>query len=86
MGRVRSDSLELRRQLDLANQERKCRILGPAPAPLSRLKGEHRFQILIKSRSRKNLREIADTALKSAADNGINLRSINLEIDPVSIM
>jgi primosomal protein N' (replication factor Y) len=86
LGRVRADSLELRRQLDLANQERKCRILGPAPAPLSRLKGEHRFQILIKSRSRKNLREIADTALKSAADNGINLRSINLEIDPVSIM
>ncbi len=86
LDRVRSDSLELRRQLDLANQDRKCRILGPAPAPLSRLKGEHRFQMLIKSRSRKNLREIADAALKSVADNGINLRSINLEIDPVSIM
>ncbi|HEX6718511.1 MAG TPA: primosomal protein N', partial [Pyrinomonadaceae bacterium] len=86
LGRVRNDSLELRKQLDRVNQDRKCRILGPAPAPLSRLKGEHRFQILIKSRSRKNLREVADAALKSAADNGINLRSINLEIDPVSIM
>jgi primosomal protein N' (replication factor Y) (superfamily II helicase) len=86
LGRVRSDSLELRRQLDLANQDRKCRILGPAPAPLSRLKGEHRFQLLIKSRSRRNLRELADAALKSLGDSGINLRSINLEIDPVSIM
>lgn len=83
LGRVRSDSLELRKQLDLANQDRKCRILGPAPAPLSRLKGEHRFQLLIKSRSRKNLREVADAALKAVT---INLRSINLEIDPVSIM
>ena len=83
LGRVRSDSLELRKQLDLANQERKCRILGPAPAPLSRLKGEHRFQLLIKSRSRKNLREVADTAMKAVE---INPRSINLEIDPVSIM
>jgi primosomal protein N' (replication factor Y) len=86
LGRVRADSLELRRQLDLVNQDRKCRILGPAPAPLSRLKGEHRFQMLIKSRSRKNLREIADAAMKSVAESGVNLRSINLEIDPVSIM
>ena len=86
LGRVRADSLELRKQLDLANQDRKSRILGPAPAPLSRLKGEHRFQLLIKSRSRKHLREVADAALKSAGESGINLRAINLEIDPVSIM
>ena len=86
LGRVRSDSLELRKQLDAVNQERKCRVLGPAPAPLSRLKGEHRFQLLIKSRSRKHLREVADTALKKAAESGMNLRTVNLEIDPVSIM
>jgi primosomal protein N' (replication factor Y) len=86
LGRVRSDSLELRKQLDAANGERKCRVLGPAPAPLSRLKGEHRFQLLIKSRSRKHLREVADAALKKAADGGMNVRAVNLEIDPVSIM
>ncbi len=82
LNRVRTDSLELRKQLDAANEERKCRILGPAPAPLARLKAEHRFQLLIKSRSRKQVREIADAALKTVT----NLRSINLEIDPVSIM
>jgi primosomal protein N' (replication factor Y) len=86
LGKVRNDSLELRKQLDAVNRERKCRVLGPAPAPLSRLKGEHRFQLLIKSRSRKDLREIADAALRAVADGGVNLRSINLEIDPVSIM
>ena len=86
LGKVRNDSLELRKQLDLVNQERRCRVLGPAPAPLSRLKGEHRFQILIKSRSRKELREMADKALNAMAEQGVNLRSINLEIDPVSIM
>jgi primosomal protein N' (replication factor Y) len=86
LSRVRADSLELRKQLDLVNQDRRSRVLGPAPAPLSRLKGEHRFQILIKSRSRKNLREIADAAMKAIAAGGVNLRSINLEIDPVSIM
>ena len=86
LGKVRNDSLELRKQLDLVNQERKCRVLGPAPAPLSRLKGEHRFQLLIKSRSRKDLRDLADAAMRGAAESGVNLRSINLEIDPVSIM
>ncbi|HET9711619.1 MAG TPA: primosomal protein N', partial [Pyrinomonadaceae bacterium] len=86
LGRVRADSLELRKQLDAANDQRKCRILGPAPAPLARLKGEHRFQLLLKSRSRRVLREVADAALKSGSSSGLNLRSINLEIDPVTIM
>jgi len=84
--RVRSVALELRKELDVANHERSSRILGPAPAPLARLKGEHRYQLLIKSRSRRHLREIADKALKVLSSRGTNLRSINLEIDPVSIM
>ena len=86
LNRVRADSLELRKQLDLANKERTSKILGPAPAPLSRIKGEHRFQLLIKSRSRQHIRLTADKALKALADGGVNLRSINLEIDPVSLM
>lgn len=84
--RVRSEALELRKELDLANKDRTCRILGPAPAPLARLKGEYRFQLLVKSRSRRRLRAVADAALKSLSDRGVSLRSINLEIDPISIM
>jgi primosomal protein N' (replication factor Y) (superfamily II helicase) len=86
LSKVRNDAQELRKQLDQANQDRAARILGPAPAPLSRLKGEHRYQLLIKSRSRRRIREIADSALTALANNGTNLRSINLEIDPVSMM
>lgn len=86
LGKVRNDAFELRKHLDLANQDRTSRILGPAPAPLARLKGEHRFQLLIKSRSRRRLREVADAALRGISEGGTNLRSINLEIDPVSMM
>ncbi|HJX91027.1 MAG TPA: primosomal protein N' [Pyrinomonadaceae bacterium] len=86
LAKVRTDALELRKQLDAANQSRIARILGPAPAPLARLKGEHRFQLLIKSRSRRGLRAVADVALKAMSERGTNLRSINLEIDPVSMM
>ena len=86
LSKVRNAALELRKHLDLANQDRTSRILGPAPAPLARLKGEHRFQLLIKSRSRRRLREVADAALRAVAESRTNLRSINLEIDPVSLM
>lgn len=84
--RVRGDAIEVRKELDLANTDRACRILGPAPAALARLKGEYRIQLLVKCRNRRQLRAVIDTALNSIATRGINLRSINLEIDPVSIM
>ncbi|HYN23722.1 MAG TPA: primosomal protein N' [Pyrinomonadaceae bacterium] len=84
--RVRSDAVALRKEMDLANKDRTCRILGPAPAPLARLKGEHRMQLLVKSQSRRQLRQVVDRALAKAANRGLNLRGVNLEIDPVSLM
>ncbi len=86
LSRVRKEALALRKEMDLANKERKVRVLGPAPAPLAKLKGEHRMQLLVKSGNRRELRAVIDTALAAVAGQGINLRSINLEIDPVSIM
>ncbi len=84
--RVRSEAVELRKELDRANPERSARILGPAPAPLARLKGEYRVQLLIKCRNRHQLRKIIDDALKVLIKRNVNRRSINVEIDPVSIM
>ena len=84
--RTQATAAELKRALEEANTDRACRILGPAPAPLARLRGEHRIQILIKSRSRPRLREIIDMAVASAAERGADLRSVNLEIDPINLM
>jgi primosomal protein N' (replication factor Y) len=86
LNRVREDAHTVRRALDRANGDRRLRILGPAPAPLARLKGEHRFQLLLKSRTRKRLREVVDVSMRQLVSDGLNLRSINLEIDPVSMM
>jgi primosomal protein N' (replication factor Y) len=83
---VRSDALQLRKELDAANPDRIVRVLGPAPAPLARLKNQFRMQLLIKGRKRQQLRDVIDAALKAVANNGVNLRSVNVEIDPVSIM
>jgi len=84
--RAHATSLALRNNLNEANRDHGCRILGPAPAPLARLRGEHRIQILIKSRSRKQLRGVIDRALANFADTGNDLRPVTLEIDPVSMM
>lgn len=85
--RVQATAAEVRRALDAANQARYVRILGPAPAPLARLRGEHRIQILLKSRSRPRMRALIEMALGEAASiPGCDVGSINVEIDPVNLM
>ncbi|MEP6741649.1 MAG: primosomal protein N' [bacterium] len=86
LDQVRSDALQLRKELDVANAGRIVRVLGPAPAALARLKNEFRMQLLIKGRKRQQLRDVIDAALKAVGSNGVNLRAVNVEIDPVSIM
>ncbi|HMT08066.1 MAG TPA: primosomal protein N' [Pyrinomonadaceae bacterium] len=76
----------LRRCLDESNTDRTARILGPAPASLSRLKNEFRLQMILKASSRRHLRERLDIAIESAERNGCDLRTINVEIDPVNLM
>jgi primosomal protein N' (replication factor Y) len=79
-------AVELKRALDEANVDRACRVLGPAPAPLARLRGEHRIQILIKSRSRPRLRAVLDLAIADVSERGYDLHNVNVEIDPVNLM
>jgi primosomal protein N' (replication factor Y) (superfamily II helicase) len=87
LARVQSAAIEMRRALDAANEDRAARVLGPAPAPLARLRGEHRFQILLKSRSRPRLRALVEMALGEAARlPGFDPSSVNVEIDPVNLM
>jgi primosomal protein N' (replication factor Y) len=69
-----------------ANTEKMCRILGVAPAPLARLKGEFRLQILVKAKNRQKLREVLDFALQDAQEKFCDLRIVNVEIDPVNLL
>ncbi len=84
--RAAAASADLARELREAAGDNSLRVLGPAPAPLARLKGEHRFQILIKARSRRRAREALDFAMDRVLAAGHNSRSISIEVDPVSLM
>lgn len=69
-----------------ANNEKKCRVLGPAEATIARLKGEYRFQILIKSADRRSLRNLIDFGLSDAEARNCDLKIIQIEIDPINLM
>ncbi|MBX5479865.1 MAG: primosomal protein N' [Pyrinomonas methylaliphatogenes] len=82
LGRAVKRAEKLRRALDRANRDHNCRLLGPAPAPIARLRGQHRIQILAKARRRASLRSLIDLALAETDD----LDRVSVEIDPLHLM
>jgi primosomal protein N' (replication factor Y) len=60
------------------------RVLGPAFAPLARLRGEHRFQILLKGR-RAAMRETVRAVLVERFGES-RWPGIAVDVDPVSVM
>ena len=59
------------------------RVLGPAPAPLSRLKGEHRAQFFLKGTRRAAMRRALQAAL--AGRPAIRRRTV-VDVDPMSVL
>jgi primosomal protein N' (replication factor Y) len=72
---------------DTARQHQSVRdgavqVLGPAPAPLPRLRGRYHYRLLLKSPDRKLLRTV--TALLAARiDQGLPPTHATLDIDPL---
>jgi primosomal protein N' len=63
---------------------RRYRVLGPAHAPLARLRQEHRFQVVLKG-SRPAMREAVRTALVSRYGE-TRWPGVAVDVDPVSVM
>jgi primosomal protein N' (replication factor Y) (superfamily II helicase) len=62
------------------------KVLGPAAAPLARLKREHRFQFLLKSPRRAALNGVLSECLQYCAEKGIPERAILVDVDPLSLL
>jgi len=58
-------------------------LLGPAEAPLSRLKGRTRWQLFIKAKTARALRVLVRAALSTAAPRGVRLSA---DVDPTSML
>jgi primosomal protein N' (replication factor Y) len=57
-------------------------ILGPAPAPLARLRGRYHYRLLLKSPDRRLLRQVA-ALLAARIDHGLAPAHATLDVDPL---
>ena len=62
------------------------RVLGPASAPLSRLKSEYRFQFLLKSRKKAALAKLLSAALAYADSKQIQQTALVVDMDPLQLL
>jgi primosomal protein N' (replication factor Y) (superfamily II helicase) len=62
------------------------RILGPASAPLARLKKEHRFQFLLKSPKKSAITKILAGALAFCDANEIPQTAVLVDMDPLNLL
>ncbi|MGE3957734.1 MAG: primosomal protein N' [Vicinamibacterales bacterium] len=59
------------------------RVLGPAPAPLGKLRGEYRVQFLIKGTARRRMRESLVSILAARPELA---RRTTIDVDPLSVL
>ena len=74
---------EIVRRIEPATATAGLTILGPAPAPLVRLRGEHRVQFLVKGTRRAEMRRALQAAL---ADMPQVRRRVTVDVDPLTVL
>lgn len=77
-------STELERML--RPEPKEMRVMGPAPAPVPRLKNEFRYQLLLKASDRKKLNETLHTLRRYAAEQKWGATALVIDVDPVSLL
>jgi primosomal protein N' (replication factor Y) (superfamily II helicase) len=80
---VSDDAAMIAMLLAQAAKPEGTRILGPAPAPIERIKRRYRWQVMVKSRERNELR--AALAAIAAYTPRENVR-VSVDIDPVNML
>jgi primosomal protein N' (replication factor Y) len=55
--------------------------LGPAPCPISRIKGEYRWQLILKVKHPNKLKTLLSDAIEE-----IGATKVNVDVDPITVM
>jgi len=84
-GRAADTAREIGEYLD-SLRSNAMRILGPAPAPLERIKRMHRQQLLIKSSSRASLHHLLGRLRQYIEDRKFGSTRVFIDVDPVSLL
>ena len=78
-----SAAVDVARRLEPAAATARFSILGPAPAPIGRLRGEHRVQLFLKGTRRAEMRGALKTVLAEMPEIR---RRITVDVDPLSVL
>lgn len=83
----KSGDTAMRDAMDIARRIRahfpQGKILGPAPAPIARIKDEHRVQLFLKGRQRHAMRNAVLAALSERSEIR---RRVTVDVDPISVL
>jgi primosomal protein N' (replication factor Y) len=84
-GRAASLAREVGEFLDSVRSNA-VRVLGPAPAPVERIKRVHRHQLLIKSSSRATLHHMLEGLRAYVEEKKVGATRVIIDVDPVSLL
>jgi len=62
------------------------RVMGPAPAPVLRVKSEYRYQVLLKTSSRKRLSEMLADVRRFATAEKWGPANLAIDVDPMTLL
>jgi len=62
------------------------RVMGPAPAPVLRVKSEYRYQVLLKTASRKRLSEVLVDIRRFATAEKWGPANLAIDVDPMTLL
>jgi len=74
---------EARRVAALANQHEQVEVLGPAAAPLARLRNRYRYRFLLRARERSALRQVLLAVARAPSHRQVRR---TLDVDPQSML
>jgi primosomal protein N' (replication factor Y) len=85
---VQEDALRRATELEslLRPDPPEMRLMGPAPAPVPRLKNEFRYQLLLKSADRRRLNETLHLLRRYAIEKKWSATALAIDVDPVSLL
>lgn len=78
-----SDAMDVTHRLEPAAAAGSFAILGPAPAPLGKLRGEHRVQFFLKGQKRAAMREALKAVLAGMPEIR---RRMTVDVDPLTVL
>jgi primosomal protein N' (replication factor Y) (superfamily II helicase) len=65
---------------------RSVRVLGPASAPIAKIKRTYRFHLVMKAESRNALQQALRAMLRHAEEAGIPRANLIVDVDALSLM